>query len=62
MSVHLTDESRFHSWSATPEPEVGEPADSAVFQDSGEVAYILNTKSYNEFIVWQKDALVEVRR
>jgi hypothetical protein len=62
MSVHLTDESRFHSWEAKSEPEVGNPSDSTVLQEKGDVAYILNTKSYNEFIVCQKDALVEVRR
>lgn len=62
MSVHLTETARFHSWEATPCPDVGEPADSAFIKETDDKAYLMNKESPREFIFCDKSLLVEVEK
>lgn len=62
MSVHLTDEALMHSWNATPEPEVGEPAESAFFEEKGDRVFLMNKESPREFIFCEKAMTMEARR
>lgn len=62
MSVHLTDESRFHSWEANSCPEVGAPSDSAFFNKAGDRAFLMNEESPREFIFCKQSMLMKIRR